>query len=250
MLQKGCAMRRATRLALGLLAAGGLSTLAQAALADGPPGPARDPYAYAPPPEQLFYNWSGFYAGALLGGATSRWASAVDTGAVVTESGRANSNDFAWGGQAGYQHQFRDMVLGVEVSYTDLGASAVVPSLVSPGLTTTSELKSLLHINGKIGYAYMNYLFYGKGGYALGSINTATSGTLVASSGSTAHGWMAGLGVSYALHRNIILSAEYNYTRVNADNLTLTDGVTTATYAGNHWDTQQAMLRLDFKLGH
>lgn len=226
-----------------------MAALAQAAWADGPPSPARDPYAYAPPPEQLFYNWSGFYAGALMGGATSRWISNANFGGP-TETSRANSNDFAWGGQAGYQHQFRDIVIGAEVSYTALGANAAVPSLVSGGLTTTSELKSLLHVNGKVGYAYMNYLLYAKGGYAIGAINTATSGTLVASSSNTAYGWMAGLGVSYALHRNIILSAEYNYTRLNADNLSLTDGTTTATYSGNHWDTQQAMLRLDFKLGH
>lgn len=237
-------MGRRAGLCLGALVAGGLSLLAGLARADGPPA-ANDPYAYAPPPERLFYNWSGIYAGGLIGGSTSRWASLFNN----LEAPRSSSNDVVLGGQIGYQHQFRDVVLGAEVSYSAIGAKVVSPSTTSAGLTTTSELDSIVHVNGKVGYAYMNYLMFVKGGYALGSINTSTSGTLAASSSGTAHGWMAGAGVSYAVHRNIILGVEYNYTRLNLDSLILTDTVTTARYTTNHWDVQQVMLRLDFKLG-
>lgn len=236
---------------LGRVVAGLLCGLTSAAaLADGPARTsAADPYAYAPPPEQLFYNWSGFYIGAHMGGSSTKWASALDPGTTVLEQIRASNSNFFGGGQLGYQHQFRSMVLGGEVSYSTLGGGLSTASVTQAGLNLSSEVKDLLLVTGKVGYAYMTYLFYFKGGYASADVNTSTSGTFASSGGNRASGWVGGLGVNYALHRNIIVGAEYNYIRLNNDNVALTDGVNTANFSGSHWDVQNVMLRLDFKFG-
>lgn len=232
------------------LLVGTVVVLPTASLADGPPAaPASDPYAYAQPPERLFYNWSGIYIGGHMGGSTSRWASTLDTGAATTETVKANSSDFFGGGQIGYQHQVRDFVFGAEVVYSGLGAQAGTSSLLSPTLNVASEVKSMLQVNGKLGYAYMQYLAYLKGGYVSASVSTSSSGLFTAASDSTAHGWLGGIGVSYAVHPNVILSAEYDYIRLNGDSVGLTNTINTGNFSGSRWDVQQATLRLDLKFG-
>lgn len=229
---------------------GSAAVLPTVSLADGPrSAPASDPYAYAPPPERLFYNWSGIYIGGHMGGSTARWASTLDTGVGTTETVKANSSDFFGGGQVGYQHQFRDFVIGAEVVYSGLGAQPGTVSVLTPGLNVATEVTSMLQVNGKLGYAYMHYLAYLKGGYVSASTSTSTSGLFTASASGTSHGWLGGIGVSYAVHPNVIVSAEYDYIRLNGDSVALTDTVNTGNFSGNRWDIQQATLRLDFKFG-
>lgn len=219
-------------------------------LADGPPtAPARDPYTYTPAPERLFYNWSGIYFGGHMGGSSSKWSSVLDSGLATTESARANSSDFFGGGQVGYQHHWRDFVIGAEVVYSELGAQFGTSSLLTPTLNVASEVKGMLQVNGKLGYAYMNYLTYLKGGYVSASTSTSTSGLFTASSSGTARGWLGAIGVSYAVHPNVILSAEYDYIRLNGDSVGLTDGTNVGNFSGSRWDIQQATLRLDLKFG-
>lgn len=213
------------------------------ALADGMPRTAATTapaYAY-PAPEALFYNWSGVYIGAHIGAMNASGSGTFDDGTAVAFS--AQDASFVGGGHVGLQFQLRELVLGAEYSYSALSASLGSP--ISTGYTVTTKLKDLQIVSGKIGYAYQNYLFYGKAGYAFSSLDYSADNGTVSNGSGRGNGWMGGLGVSYAITPRIILGAEYNYVNISTDNATLGAG----TLTGNNIDLQIGTLRLDFKFG-
>lgn len=228
----------------GALALGAYST----ARADGPArstvGPA-DPYAYSPPPQQLFYNWSGVYIGGNLDFATVTSKETLNTG--VTERLSANAKNTLGGVHGGYQHQFRDLVLGAEFSYSWGGGDMTTGSVGAPGLSVTTSMKDLMMVSGRVGYAYMNLLAYLKGGYASANVDYSASGIATGTASGRANGWVAGIGINYAMTPNIIVGAEYDYIRLNGEAATLAPAG--ATLSGTALDTQSVMLRLDFKFG-
>lgn len=221
------------------------------AAADRPPSTVSvvraDPYAYAPPaPDQLYYNWSGFYIGGDLGFANMSGEDTLTTGASEGTSESANS--VIGGVHAGYQKQFRAIVLGAEVSYSWTGAEFTAASVNTPGLFIKTAMSDLLMVNGRLGYAYMNWLAYFKAGYASADIDYTARGTGSGSASSRGQGWMAGVGLNHAVTPNIILGAEYNYIHISADNAALP--AAGATLSGASLDVQAVMFRIDFKFAH
>ena len=220
------------------------------ARADGPP-PMRgtataDPYAYTPPPEQLFYNWSGFYFGGHAGGVWGTDRATLTT--VAAERVIQRGGDFGGGAQAGYMHQFRELVLGAEVKYSWTGSEFSYASGAVPGLGIATRVNDITTVTGRLGYAYMNMLAYWKAGWATAGIEHTASGAATGSASVRGNGWVAGAGVSYAFGPNLIGGIEYDYVRVNADGATVVPG--TATLSGTGLDMQSVTLRLDFKFGH
>ncbi len=240
-------MRSARPLAFALAGALAIGTYATA-LADGPArstvGPA-DPYAYTPAPQQLFYNWSGVYIGGNLNIATVTSEGVLNTG--VTERTSANATNTLGGVHGGYQHQFRELVLGAEFSYAWGGGDMTTGSVGAPGLSITTNMKDLMMVSGRVGYAYMNLLAYLKGGYASANVDYSESGIATGTASGRANGWVAGVGVNYAVTPNIIIGAEYDYIRLNGEVTTLAPAA--ATLSGIGLDAQSVMLRLDFKFG-
>jgi outer membrane immunogenic protein len=220
------------------------------ALADGPPQMRRtttaDPYAYTPPPEQLFYNWSGAYIGGHIGAGWGNDQATLTT--VAAEPFTHRSSTFVGGGQAGYMHQFRELVLGAEVKYSWSGMEFSHASTASPGLSSTTRVNDITTVTGRLGYAYMNWLAYWKAGWATAGIEHTASGTSTGTASSRGNGWVAGAGLSYAFGPNIIGGVEYDYVRVNADAAQPVPGV--ATLSGSGLDLQSVTFRLDFKFGH
>ncbi len=235
-------MRLTSTIAVAL-AALSLSAAPQQAVADGMPRQptvaAAPDYGY-PAPEQLFYNWGGVYFGGHIGAVTSQDRAVFDAGTPT--SIRAQSADFIGGGQAGLQFQFREIVVGAEYSYTYAGAQL---SNAITNYTITTKLRDIQLISGRLGYAYQNYMFFIKGGYATAGLDVGTTGNTTASASGRGNGWVAGLGVHYAITPKLILGAEYNYIRLNSDAVDLGGN----SLSGNVIDSQAAMLRLDFKFG-
>lgn len=219
------------------------------AQADGPPHMRRtttaDPYAYTPPPEQLFYNWSGAYIGGHIGGGWGTDQATLTT--VAAEPFTVRSTGFVGGGHAGYMHQFRELVLGAEVKYSWTGAEFTRASTASPGLATATRVNDLMTVTGRLGYAYMNWLAYWKAGWATASLEHAASGTSTGSANTRGNGWVAGAGLAYAFGPNLIAGVEYDYVRVNSDAAQPVPGV--VTLSGSAVDLQSVTFRLDFKFG-
>jgi outer membrane immunogenic protein len=226
-----------------------LLALAFAGLGTGSSLAADWPYTKAPPPPSVFaaaYNWSGFYVGVNAGGVFSRSAfdytasnfftSAAAIGADGTT--RFNRTGFTGGGQAGYNWQASNFVLGVEgdINYTGVRSSGSITRAAAPGLslgyTISESSKSdwLGTARLRAGVTGGNALFYLTGGLAVGDYNfnqasvfpncpcgvtTTVKGTKV--------GWTAGAGMDYAVSPAWSVKAEYLYVDLGpvyfADNL-------------------------------
>ena len=164
--------------------------------------------AYRPPPLPLFYNWTGLYVGAHVGGG---WA---DLGFGDTGSG------FIGGGQVGYNYQINQWVWGLEADVSGSGIKNDLLSAVTPFGPFTASLNwnTFWTVTPRLGYAFDNWLVYTKGGGAWAdvsvSVNTPFFGRSV---GGTASGWVVGVGAEYAFRNNWSAKVEYNHFDFGSD---------------------------------
>jgi len=191
-----------------LLSSAALVALAPIALA-APAAP------MAPAPA---FNWSGFYVGVYGGYATGRTV-ATDAGDndgmpwyILGHKFSFTADSPTFGGQAGYNFQIGNIVLGPEVDagYLSLRGSA----LYGAGYTDTSvkgQSSYDVSARARIGYAFDRALVYvtggavfadpggqviGWGGYQTPSIGAQT-------------GWTVGGGIEYTLSQTWSLKGEY-----------------------------------------
>jgi outer membrane immunogenic protein len=193
-------------------------------------GVARGPAAAIVAPA---FNWTGFYFGGFIGGA-SRQARFTDIdGYNAVGSWNANRTSFLGGVTLGYNWQFTPNVLvGIEGELGYLGGARRADP-ASPGLDTEGRIADSLYglITARAGLTTDRALFYVKGGLALGGgsasvvdacvIGACGGGTYSASSSSNV-GWTIGGGIEYAIAGSWTMKGEYNYIRFN--NRTMTDG--------------------------
>ena len=199
-------------------------------------------------------NWQGPYVGLSLGGEWGRLsgngtAAPTPAGAVPGSPAVGGSSvgfrtgddaTVTGGGQAGYNWQLDNFVLGVEgdirgggpSTSTTIGAlPAGFPNFVSgDNFKTSSDWNA--SIRGRIGYAWDRFLFYGTGGVAFANANLKAAyaprtiaGVAVpggsASDSTTLIGPTVGGGIEYAVTPNISVSGEYRYTDYGHDTLNL-----------------------------
>jgi len=197
--------RHAWRLAIAVMWGLGLSA---------PPAGARDPAAddYSPyaPSGFFVFDWSGYYMGAHLGGAT---AEAESTEVLFPNSPEffqaatyGNSENSVTGGvQGGWQRQFGKLVAGVEVGFNMLrfDTTKTSPLLLNieallPDLSRSVEVRDIFLLTGRIGYADGRWLAYAKGGLANAEVDVDyrqfSTGAITSSSGRET-GWTAGVGI-------------------------------------------------------
>ena len=197
--------------------------------------PTKAPIYKAAP--MAYYDWSGFYIGGHAGGGWSNpsYTNLANTstfgGAPVGSTFSQTGSGFIGGGQIGYNWQAGPWVYGLEASFSGSTIKATSTNFVDDNFE--NKLKSLLLVTGRIGYAFNNWLLYGKGGYAGGNRSASVSDTGVVSpgvgSGSAKawhSGWTIGTGVEYGLTQNWILGLEYDYVRLGSSSYQLdgTDG--------------------------
>lgn len=175
--------------------------------AEAPPSP-----TYQAPPPPLFYNWTGVYLGVHAGGG---WA---DLGVGDTGSG------FIGGGQVGYNYQINRWVWGLEA---EISGSGIKNNLATFGPVTASfNWNSLWTLTPRFGYAFDNWLIYGKAGGAWADVSVSATafGMPLGSAGGTASGWVAGLGAEYAFRNNWSAKIEYNFFGFGSDSGTFVTG--------------------------
>lgn len=219
-------------------------------------------------------RWQGFYVGgqagygsadmnfagsnnALIGRALGPNNILLDVAQSVSgASGKVNLHQTTFGGFAGYNGQWDDVVLGVEANYMHgnfNGASTVAPvplTYVTPfsdGLYHTVGLNSSRSISitdmgtirARAGYAIGSFLPYVFGGFALGNANISSNVTITDRSAATfaaspgaplttytatdgisgkmLYGYTAGVGTEAMLFGGLFARAEWEYIRfVNA----------------------------------
>ena len=238
------------------IAALGLGLCASSAAADGLVVKRSDPYVYvAPDAIPVTYNWSGFYLGGHLGAANSQ----VDwdyNEPIFFDTYEHSRTGFVGGGFAGLQMQVSWLVFGAEVGYLWADQSKSTGDVLL-GHVATSTVHDLLLVTGKFGWANDNMLAYFKGGYATAEVEfrtkDATNGALWTSSNEREHGWVAGVGLEYALWQHVILGVEYNYIKLNTEtriqDLTVDMPRPGPVRVEGATDIQSLTARLSFKLG-
>jgi opacity protein-like surface antigen len=211
-------------------------------------------------------NWQGYYIGAQAGvgesdmnfaGSTTTIAShllvntGVEAGGGVAEwplLGKGSQRGQGWGGFAGYNSQWEDVVIGVELSYmhgkfggsqTDsmsrfFGDPSGNTDAVTYTASGTMSISDMGTFRARAGYVVNQFLPYMFGGIALGQAdiirtvqisgiqyNAGGPGidvpfALNATSGQYNHliyGYTAGLGVDVQLVSSLFLRAEWEYVR-------------------------------------
>ncbi|WP_378943130.1 outer membrane protein [Mesorhizobium sp. ANAO-SY3R2] len=193
--------------------------------------------APAPVAERFSYDWSGFYIGvhAGIGGGTfnhvfNHIADSLDEGGDYRQTEDITAFGAFGGVQVGYNHQFvPNWVAGIEA---DLSASRIKASdsrsynWFDHNEFGKREIETKIDwfgtIRGRLGYAMDNFLIYGTGGAAYGSIKTSAIDSASWNDGTGGYydshsfsdiklGWTAGAGFEYGLTEYITLKTEYLY---------------------------------------
>lgn len=145
------------------------------------------PPAAAPVVTDNAFDWTGFYLGVHGGAAFGKTTGDIDY----------KSNGGVVGVQGGYNYQIGQFVLGAE---TDFAYTSIDKDDVKLDWLGKTTLRG--------GYAFDNFLLYGKGGVAYGRADAFGE-----SKWST--GWTAGAGLEYAFTKNITGRLEYDYVNLS-----------------------------------
>lgn len=225
----------------------------------------------------LFARWQGFYAGGQLGygSTTMDFTNAFDSLGVFDSSnlftaplgrvsgwarlGTDQTADTSYGGFFGYNGQWDDAVLGVEINYNHTSlqgqagasrcfsdANPLCLSAITLGdgnrynvtidAAATSRLTDYATFRGRGGWAYKNLMPYAMLGLAVGRVETTRLATATGTptgigapfvrtegeSGTQFNwGYAAGVGIDVLLHPNLFVRAEYEFMHLNSVNIDL-----------------------------
>ncbi len=208
--------------------------------------PVKAPPAPEPPP----FSWTGLYIGGEVGGVWSH-GSLYDSLGFVNVS--TSHDGFIGGGDVGFNYQFNSFVLGVETNFDWTSLSATGPGVVVPGVGTlqaSANTKWITTLAGRFGWAYNQWLFYGKAGVAwVGNTATITNLTTGASiSGSnTRTGGLLGVGAEWAFDPHWSAKLEYNY--INVNNWSFSGPLIPADTWTAHRNIETLMVGINYRFG-
>lgn len=177
--------------------------------------------APVPPP----CDWQGFYIGGHIGG---QWGESATTdldgyNLVRNDRSRYDESGFIGGGQAGYNFQWKWLVVGVEgdLGFMDLDGKGIQPASVpffhSDTIAGTNG-DFYATFRDRIGVAFNHWLFYATGGgiavdYRTSVVDTNPTapgvGTINAHEQELDWGWCAGGGVEYQITCHWSVKGEY-----------------------------------------
>jgi outer membrane immunogenic protein len=178
------------------------------------------PVYRAPPPAPAYpvygFSWTGCYVGGHIGGlwAHKEWFD-HDFGSITfgRSDGTHDPSGALGGVQVGCDYQFAGgFVAGVAGDYAWTDADDSNLSLLFPGFTNHSRVKSLSSVTGRVGYAWDRFLGYVKGGGAWERDEyDFTNGLLIGTASETRSGWTVGIGGEYAFSNLLSGFVEYNH---------------------------------------
>lgn len=187
-----------------------------------------------PPPP---FIWTSCYGGGQAGGGFGQKALNDSAGIVSPISGftsvNLNTSGYMLGGQIGCDYQFvSNWVVGVEgaASGGNIGGSVGVapPGLPGDSATFKETTDLLTSVTGRLGYAWNNWLLYGKGGAAWAGDRYSAFDSLATydfEGSETRFGWTAGAGLEWAFSDIWSVRFEYDYFGFGTRSVTLIDNV-------------------------
>jgi len=203
-------------------------------------------------------NWEGFYVGGQGGTGTSDMNfknatkelvaglltnNAIESNLGVSSwevLGKSSTRGSGWGGFAGYNAQWDDVVLGVEANYMHgsfggaqtgvMTRTGTAPFAATNTSTASINIQDMGSARLRAGYAFGGFLPYAFIGASLGQadilraadiVGTDTLGTRAYSgtqvqNGHFIYGYAGGLGIDMMLYRGLFLRAEWEYLKFAA----------------------------------
>jgi outer membrane immunogenic protein len=205
---------------LAALALAAMAAMAPARAADLPVAPAYYPPAPLPP---AVYSWTGFYLGGNVGAgllSETMTPTGVATALTPTSSFQQSVVGLVGGAQAGADYQFSWFVVGAQASWSSSYINGQDTQNTTAGVNQermTSEPTWFASVTGRVGYAANTLLLYVKGGGAWMHINhvqdvlLAGGTTSSQSISDTRSGFVAGVGLEYAMTDNLSALFEYDF---------------------------------------
>jgi outer membrane immunogenic protein len=185
-------------------------------------------YTKAPVVASPVYDWSGFYVGVFGGGG---WGNHNINNATGPASSFANytanysSQGGVAGGEAGYNFQSGNIVVGIEADGFWSGMKGNDSAAVAAGSFPIASVDAdNLRWGGTLrargGIAVDRWMLFFTGGWAYGDILHTNTDPVLGVDQFTVHanGLTAGGGVQYALLNNLIGKVEYRYYNFNGYN--------------------------------
>jgi len=159
-------------------------------------------------------RWDGVVFGGQLGYANLSADFTDSTSAPGLLPRSSTTNSATYGAFLGYNTQWDDIILGVDVGYNR--PSSMTLSTSGSGATGALRLDDYGTLRGRAGYTLGQFLLYGFVGGAVGrmdyAITPATAASQTASRDNAySFGVTAGLGIDVAILPNVFLRAEYEY---------------------------------------
>jgi len=246
---------------------------------------AADMAVKAPPPAPaLVFGWTGFYVGTNAGydwgnnnvaydppGPPNGFtAFPINDPAIYAAGATQNVSNrgFTGGGQAGYNHQFNQYVVGAEADTEYLERSGRFSGMFVGAWGTQNVNMSgnsgwLATIRGRLGVTFNQVFVYGTGGVAFTNADVNIGNNWNPALGfrdasvnlhDTRTGWTAGAGLEYALNQNWSVRAEYLRVQFNDSAVVFTPGMFVPAASVAHGYTVDMPINivrvgLDVKLG-
>jgi opacity protein-like surface antigen len=213
------------------------------------------------PGTPTYMRWSGFYAGGQVGYGSAHVDFSKATQSLIAFQlrelaleneqhpstwqilGQKDTASTSYGGFVGYNSQWDDVTLGVELNYSAANFLATAPNFPITRVTSAGGNSYLVQITGagtmnitdygtaraRAGYVMKNFMPYAFVGLAVGRADimrsVTVSGTQTAGStvtpfsftgsetknGAWLTGWAAGGGLEVLMMPNVFLRAEYEY---------------------------------------
>jgi outer membrane immunogenic protein len=196
----------------------------------GSAGAADLPLKAPPPPAPPPFTWTGFYIG-VNGGFAAGQGGFTDNLFGLNWGNVRNNGSLLAGGEAGFNYQIGNVVLGVEGDYDWAGAINANNNnnvVVGPGgnsFLVTSNNRWVSTVAARLGWAFDGWMAYGKaGGGWVGNngftiVNTTTGASFVGSNSNSEGAWLVGAGAEMRVANNWTLKVEYDYLGLNSRTL-------------------------------
>ena len=179
------------------------------------------------------FTWTSCYAGVHGGGGWGQTNLNDSFGTIAsTGVGFASANTgisgYLIGAQIGCDYQFTPhWVAGFEgaVAGGNIGGTGAA-AIPGDSVTFTENTDLLTSVTGRVGYAWNDWLLYGKGGPAWTANRYSAfdaAGLFNFQGVETRFGWTAGVGVEWALWQNWSVKLEYDYYGFGTRNVTFID---------------------------
>ena len=219
-----------------LLAGVALGAVAAAASANA----ADIPLPMKPSGNPPVFSWSGCSVGGHVGWGWSRTTFSDAPGGSSSSlidfaggfrSASVNGSGAVFGGQLGCDYQFNPwLVVGVQASFAGANINGTAPDPLALGSPMQAKTDFLSDLSLRLGYAWNNWLFYGKGGAAWAHNNysqtssaaaaAVSGGPYVANGIDVPFGAVAGAGIEWAFYDNWSAFLEYDHYFFGADTVT------------------------------